>query len=107
MEVIDTKSLIVFQITLLAMYSVWSGYMTLVEKVHALDKKVHALEQSLSKMEQANKLRLPYKAFEEIMNGMAALDVRDREVEFEKTVLDNARAHFSNALKVGTKREEE
>jgi hypothetical protein len=75
--------------------------------IFAIYNHMARMEERITRLEQASKHRLPYKAFEEILNGMAALDVRDREVEFEKSLLDNARTHFTNALQVGTKRETE
>lgn len=38
---------------------------------------------------------------------MAALDVLERETEFKTNVIQNAKAHFSRAMAVGTKREQE
>ena len=97
---IDNRTLLVIIIAAVSAYSAWRAHTNLVQRVSDLDQR-------LAKMEKANRLRMPYRAFEEILNGMAALEVRDREVELEKNILENARAHFSNALKVGTKREEE
>lgn len=63
------------------------------------------LEKRVTDLEQANRQRLPYKSFEEILNGMAALDVLERETEFKTNVIQNAKAHFSKAMAAGTNRE--
>lgn len=64
------------------------------------------LEKRVDDLEKANRQRLPYKSFEEILNGMAALDVLERETDFKQNVIANAKAHFSKAMAAGTKREE-
>jgi hypothetical protein len=97
---IDIRTLLILIIAAASIYSALRAHAELAKRVSDLDQRI-------AKMEQASRLRMPYRAFEEILNGMAALEVRDREVELEKNILENARAHFSNALKVGTKREEE
>ena len=90
-------------ITALVMLSGFAIY----ERLKTFEHRTKDLTARVEKLEQANKLRLPHKAFEEILNGMAALDVHEREVDFDKSLITNARAHFTAALKVGTKREEE
>lgn len=69
-------------------------------------KYVDDMHKRIERLEKANQLRLPYQAFEEMLDGMAALDVRDREIKFEQAIMDNARAHFAKAMAAGTKREE-
>lgn len=69
-----------------------------------LSMEIWNMHKRLQKLEQANKLRLPHEAYEAILDGMAALDVRDREMALEKMILENAKEHFSKALKTGTKR---
>lgn len=58
---------------------------------------IHALEERLSLMERAKQKRLNYVSLEEIEHAMAALDVMDRELEFKRSVLDNAKAHLAKA----------
>jgi hypothetical protein len=69
------------------------------------EKQIEDLRKRVRSLEQANLQRLPYPAFEEILNGMAALDVLERESEFKQDVIKNAKAHFSNAMAAGTRRE--
>lgn len=69
------------------------------------EKRIHALEQAVEKLETSNKQRLPYKAFEDLLNAMAALDKEQTEMEFHVSLIDNARGHIANAMKVGTNRE--
>ena len=69
------------------------------------EKRIHALEESVKNLETSNRQRLPYKAFEEILNAMAALDKEKTEMEFHVSLIDNARGHIANAMKAGTVRE--
>ena len=68
--------------------------------------KVESLEERMKKLEEANRKRMPYAAYEELLNAMAALDVHEREIDFEKSVMENAKAHLTKAMSAGTKREE-
>jgi hypothetical protein len=69
------------------------------------EKQITELTRRVRELEKANVQRLPYKSFEEILNGMAALDILERESEFKRDVIANAKAHFTNAMSTGTKRE--
>lgn len=74
-------------------------------EIHGHLQRVNGLEKRIADLEKANLQRLPYPAFEEILNGMAALDVLERESEFKQDVIKNAKAHFANAMAAGTKRQ--
>lgn len=67
--------------------------------------RLAALEKRIADLEKANNQRLPYRSFEEILNGMAALEILEREESFKQDVIQNAKAHFANAMAAGTKRE--
>lgn len=69
------------------------------------EKRINALERAVEKLEASNRQRLPYKAFEEILNAMTALDKEKTELEFHVSLIDNARGHIANAMNVGTNRE--
>lgn len=71
------------------------------------EKQITELTKRVRDLEQANLQRLPYRSFEEILNGMAALEILEREADFKTEVIKNAKEHFSNAMKVGTKREKQ
>lgn len=59
----------------------------------------------IEKLESANKQRLPYRSQEEILDAMAALDALQHELSFKNNLVDNAKAHLSKSMQVGTTRE--
>lgn len=69
------------------------------------EKKICELETRIHNLENANKQRLPYKSFEELLNAMSALDKEIEERKFQTSLIENAAGHIANAMKVGTKRE--
>jgi hypothetical protein len=69
------------------------------------EKQISELTRRVRDLEKASPMRLPYKSFEEILNGMAALEILEREADFKQDVIKNAKAHFTNAMATGTKRE--
>jgi len=69
------------------------------------EKQISELTRRVRDLEKANLLRLPYKSFDEILNGMAALEILEREANFKQDVIANAKAHFTKAMAAGTKRE--
>lgn len=69
------------------------------------ERQISELTKRVRDLENAQLQRLPYKSFEEILNGMAALDILEQEADFKTEVIRNAKAHFSNAMTAGTKRE--
>lgn len=90
--------LIIISLTLLVL-------LLLAREWHRMESKLIELTKRVRNLEQANPHRLPYRSFEEILNGMAALEVLEREAEFKSDVIQNAKAHFTNAMATGTKRE--
>ena len=71
------------------------------------DQQMQNLKSRIRKLEEANRQRLPYKSFEELLNAMAALDVELSERKLQTDFLENARGHIANAMKAGTKRDKE
>ena len=69
------------------------------------ESRLREMEKRIQDLEAANRQRLPYKAFEEMLNAMAALDKEKSESEFRTSLIDNAIGHMANAMKVGTTRE--
>lgn len=71
-----------------------------------LYKKVIDLEKRMSVLEQAKNKRMPYEAFENILDARAALSKEKEEFQFFVSLIENAEAHLDKAVTVGTKREE-
>ena len=71
-----------------------------------LYKKVIDLEKRMSVLEQAKNKRMPYEAFENILDARAALNKEKEEFKFFVSLIENAEAHLDKAVTVGTKREE-
>jgi len=69
------------------------------------EKQIADLQKQVHDLEQANRQRLPYKSFEELLDAMAALDVELESRKLQTDFLENARGHIANAMTVGTKRE--
>jgi hypothetical protein len=69
------------------------------------EKRIQDMEKRVTDLEAASRQRLPYKAFEEMLNAMAALDKEKTEMEFHTSLIDNAMGHMANAMRVGTVRE--
>lgn len=69
------------------------------------DRRLTGIETRMHELETANRQRLPYRAMEEMLNAMAALDKEKSEMEFHVSLIDNAIGHMSNAMKTGTTRE--
>lgn len=70
-----------------------------------VEKKNDDLETRISKLEDANRKRMPYASAESILDAMAALDALANEESFKQTLIENAKAHLTNSLAAGTKRE--
>jgi hypothetical protein len=94
----STLALIILILSLICLY-------LLSREWNRREKQITELTKRVRDLEQANLQRLPYKSFEEILNGMAALEILEREAEFKTDVIQNAKAHFVNAMAAGTKRE--
>lgn len=71
----------------------------------ALKSKVDGLEQRMVKLEQAKNKRMPYEAFESILDARAALNKEKEEFQFFVSLIENAEAHLEKAVTVGTKRD--
>lgn len=69
------------------------------------ERKITDLEERIQKLESASQLRLPYVATDELLNAMAVLDVKRSNIQIELDYIDNIKAHITNAMTVGTKRE--
>ena len=69
------------------------------------DIRLNDIETRMHKLETANRQRLPYRAMEEMLDAMAALDKEKTEMEFHVSLIDNAIGHMTNAMKTGTTRE--
>jgi hypothetical protein len=94
----STLTVIVLVLSLLSLF-------LLSREWNRRDKQISDLRKRVLDLEKANIQRLPYKSFEEILNGMAALEVLERETDFKKDVIQNAKAHFTSAMAAGTRRE--
>lgn len=76
------------------------------ERAEKNEKQVEEMQARITKLENANRKRMPNEAMDDMMNGMAALNVLETETDFRREVILNAKEYFSRALAVGTKREE-
>lgn len=97
---IDNKTLLVIVLIAITIYSAWRAHVTLAEKVHDLDQR-------LKKMEDARRLRMPYAAYDSILDALAGLDVEERESQFHSNIRENIRAHLFKAIQTGTKRDQD
>lgn len=68
---------------------------------------VRNLESRLKALEDANKKRMPYQSQEELLDAMAAITLYLQERKIQDTFIENAAGHITNALAIGTKREQE
>jgi hypothetical protein len=95
MELIQAFILIGIGIAATKLYNTWSN----------TDKRLTALERQIASLEAANRQRLPYRAMEEMLDAMAALDKEKTEMEFHVSLIDNAIGHMTNAMRTGTSKE--
>lgn len=93
----STLALIILSLLLLAL---------LAREWSRMERRVGELMKRVRDLEQANLQRLPYKSYEEILNAMAALDKEMTERTFYNSLIENAKAHLTNAMSAGTKREQ-
>lgn len=63
------------------------------------------LEKRVEKLEQSARQRMPFRSYDEILDAMAALDALEHEENFKRDLIQNAKAHLTNSMTVGTKRE--
>lgn len=61
------------------------------------------LKEENEKLKEANRRRMPYAAYEHLLDAMAAIDAEEREVDLKRVFLDNAKAHMTRAMQAGTK----
>ena len=66
-----------------AVVALWDSHQRLVKRIAVL--------------EQASKHRLPYRTAEEIEDATAAIVKAMREIDFDKSILENALGHLQNA----------
>ncbi len=70
------------------------------------EKRITELEKRVQELQHANRQRLPYKSFEELLDAMAALDIELETRKLQTDYLENVKGHIANAMTVGTKREQ-
>ena len=70
-------------------------------------KRMSELEKRLKALEDANRKRMPYQSQEELIDAMTAISLYLEERKIQDTFIENAAGHITNALAVGTKREQE
>jgi hypothetical protein len=93
----DFSSLIIF-VSLICLFLLGREWARREKQISDLTKRIRDLE-------TANRQRLPYRSYEEILNAMAALDKELSERNFYTSLIENAKGHLANAMKAGTKRE--
>lgn len=96
---------IVFLFTLVSVFLLMREYLESKNRLGNVEKKNEDLETRVTKLEDANRKRMPYASAESILDAMAALDALAAEENFKQTLIENARAHLTNSLSAGTKRE--
>jgi hypothetical protein len=69
------------------------------------ERQLRDLAKRVNDLEAANRQRLPYKSFEELLDAMAALDIELETRKLQTDYLENVKGHIANAMKVGTKGE--
>jgi len=72
-------------------------YKYLKGEIYRLDDSVTDLDERVKRMEDAGQKRINYKTLEALEDAFAALDVMDREIEFDKSLIANMRAHLFKA----------
>ena len=74
-------------------------------EIYRTYSRINDMEMRIRNLEDANRLRLPHRSQEELLNAMAVLDKELEERNFYNSLIENAHGHIANALSVGTKRE--
>lgn len=92
-------------IILIVLIIVLSSAMLYREFQH-VSRRVSGLEERVVKLESANRKRMPYEAFEMILNARAALNKEKSEFQFFNSLIENAESWLDKAVEIGTKREE-
>lgn len=83
-----------------------SGVKSIKDENTDLKKSVDDLTGRMQKLEEANRKRMPYDAFESILDARAALNKEKEEFKFFVSLIENAEGHLDKAMTSGTKREE-
>lgn len=98
--------------TLISVALFYHDYMTnrnkLIEnekKNKELESTVNSLQERVKKLEIASRKRMPYHSYDKALDAMAALDALEHAEDFRQTLIQNAKAHLIESLKVGTKEE--
>lgn len=100
MEIKITLSLLIGLFILVSAMLFFYEYLSLRNKVSDIEKR-------MTKLEQAKAKRMPYEAFESILDARAALSKEKEEFQFFVSLIENAEAHLTKAMTVGTKREKD
>jgi len=100
--VMEIKLLLICIITILTLF----GAVGLIREYMDIKRKVDSHEDRMKKLEEANRKRMPYEAFEQILDARAALNKEKEEFQFFVSLIENAEAHLDKAMATGTKREE-
>lgn|GEM_PF-2986585 len=98
----EIKLLLICIITILTLF----GAVGLIREYMDIKRKVDSHEDRMKKLEEANRKRMPYEAFEQILDARAALNKEKEEFQFFVSLIENAEAHLDKAMATGTKREE-
>lgn len=98
----EIKLLLICVITILTLF----GAVGLIREYMNIKRTVDSHEERMKKLEEANRKRMPYEAFERILDARAALNKEKEEFQFFVSLIENAEAHLDKAMSAGTKREE-
>lgn len=98
----EMKYLVIFLIGSLIFLSAF----LLFREFTGLHKKVDDLGKRMKKLEEASCKRLPFKAYDETLDAMAALDALEHAEDFRQILIQNAKAHLIKSMTVGTKKGE-
>jgi hypothetical protein len=81
-------------------------YFTMQNRVANLEKGFSDIQIKMKNMEEANRKRMPYDAFDSLLDARAALNRFREENKFFDSLIENAEAHIDKAMATGTKRQE-
>lgn len=79
------------------LYSIQIEQRVLLTEQYALSERVHALELTNKRLSEANPKRINYETLRALEDADAALDVMEREIDFDKSLITNTRAHVQRA----------
>jgi hypothetical protein len=95
---------VVFVVALIALLSILSMFL-LWREWDRREKEITELTKRVKALESSGQLRLPHQAADELLNAMAVLDVELSKRQIEMDYLKNIQGHITNAMSVGTKRQ--